>query len=241
VHRKVRGVFFLIGQGVPSVAISNRKGELIAPVDMPAVCKLRNLVTGVPHLILPGVHLVGRSEEADILLADQSISRRHARIYNTEEGLMVEDLGSSNGTYVQGRKIEGRVRISLGEEVRLGAVTFRIDPEVGEASGRGEQLAGPVKVAPEQMRRRTHKITAEELDMAKAKRVTARQAPAAPVTVAGEGGKYPGSSLFQAAPAPQVGPAPVPTPAASPIPWFAGGLVVGVLLGVAVGWWLARF
>jgi pSer/pThr/pTyr-binding forkhead associated (FHA) protein len=63
---------------------------------------LRNLVTGVPHLILPGVHLVGRSEEADILLADQSISRRHARIYNTEEGLMVEDLGSSNGTYVQG-------------------------------------------------------------------------------------------------------------------------------------------
>lgn len=195
-------------------------------------------------MILPGVHLVGRSEEAEILLADESISRRHARIHNTEQGLMVEDLGSSNGTYVQGRKIEGRVRIGLGEEVRLGAVTFRMDPEVGEAGGLGEQLADAEAVEPEQMRRRTNKITAEELDWAKAKKATARQAPAAPVAVAAGAAKYPGSSLFQAAPAPQAAAAPLPVPAApaaSPAPWFAGGLAAGVVVGVAAGWWLARF
>lgn len=212
---------------------------------MAAVCKFRNLVTGVPHLVLPGAHMAGRSEHADILLADESISRVHARIYNTDQGIMVEDLGSSNGTYVQGRRITGKVRVGLGEEVRLGAVTFRIDPEVGEAGGIGERLASEQKLEPEQMRRRTNKITAEELDAARVKKATARQVPSVPPAVMQSGGRYPGSSLFQTtATATSVAPvAPLisPPPAQSSlVPWVICGFSVGVAVGMAVGWWMAR-
>lgn len=199
-------------------------------------------------MVLPGVHLAGRSEEAGILLADESISRNHARIHNTEQGLFIEDLGSSNGTYVQGRRIEGRVPVGMGEEVRLGAVTFRMDPEVGAAGGLGEALAGTEPVPVEQMQRRTNKITAEELDAAKVKKATARQVPAAPLASAPSAPvKFPGSSLFNATPAPAAAGAAVPAAAAAPVPepaprgpWFAGGLALGVVIGVAVGWWLAR-
>jgi pSer/pThr/pTyr-binding forkhead associated (FHA) protein len=53
--------------------------------------------------------VIGRSESgAGNLGADQKISRRHARFYHAESGaLVVEDLGSSNGTHVNGRRIQG--------------------------------------------------------------------------------------------------------------------------------------
>lgn len=205
---------------------------------MAAVCKLRNLVTGVPHLLLPGVHLAGRSEEADIQLADESISRRHARIHNTDAGLMVEDLGSSNGTFVQGRRIEGAVRVGLGEEIRLGAVRFRLDPEVGVAGGAGERLASEQPPPLEAFRRRTNKITAEELDAAKVKKITARQVPETPQQV-GMGGaaKYPGSSLLRE-PAPAASAASAPAaPVAEQRPvwrYFLAGVLVGAVAGAVV-------
>jgi DNA-binding winged helix-turn-helix (wHTH) protein len=63
---------------------------------------------------------------------DPSVSRHHARLEISATGCEVEDLASKNGTYVNGRRIEGRAPLADGDELRLGHVAFvlrRLDPE----------------------------------------------------------------------------------------------------------------
>lgn len=64
--------------------------------------------------------VVGRDELADVLIDNPSVSRRHAEIRLTEDGWVVEDLGSSNGTFVRGAKIDGPQSIGLGDEIGFG-------------------------------------------------------------------------------------------------------------------------
>ncbi len=90
--------------------------------------------------IPPGEFIVGRDEKAYVHVADGSVSRRHAKILSLDEGLFVEDIGSSNGTAVRGGLIQGRVAIALGDIVYIGSVPFRVDPEVG---GETAQRASP--------------------------------------------------------------------------------------------------
>ena len=63
--------------------------------------------------------LIGRSENCDLVLHDQTVSRRHARIFPSEGFCYVEDLGSQNGTSVDGRKT-GYECLSGGEVIELG-------------------------------------------------------------------------------------------------------------------------
>jgi hypothetical protein len=97
-----------------------------------AVYKLRNVETGYPYLLLPGAHLVGRSDEADVLVDCVSISRRHAQVHNLDAGVFVEDLGSHNGSWMEDAYLEPALatKLELGEIVYFGGVAFRLDPEV---------------------------------------------------------------------------------------------------------------
>ncbi|MCY1043918.1 sigma 54-interacting transcriptional regulator [Corallococcus sp. bb12-1] len=69
-----------------------------------------------------GTVLVGRDETADLRLKDESVSRRHARILVTEEGARVVDLGSHNGTSVNGRQVEGAHLLLSGDVLSFGGV-----------------------------------------------------------------------------------------------------------------------
>src|SRR6478736_5980166 len=53
----------------------------------------------------PGDNLIGRDPEAVVWIDDESVSRRHARISIGDAGASIEDLGSKNGTYVDGKRI----------------------------------------------------------------------------------------------------------------------------------------
>jgi two-component system, NtrC family, response regulator AtoC len=75
----------------------------------------------VVPLAKAGAITIGRTEAADIVVADDSLSRRHARLLWADEGVWLEDLGSTNGTYVGGAKVS-RVLIAPGDEITLGAV-----------------------------------------------------------------------------------------------------------------------
>lgn len=78
--------------------------------------------------------VVGRDEsEADILIDNPSVSRRHAQIRQEGSGWVVEDLGSANGTYLAGEKIEGPERLALGDEIGLGKFSIVFGKAVGEA------------------------------------------------------------------------------------------------------------
>jgi pSer/pThr/pTyr-binding forkhead associated (FHA) protein len=67
--------------------------------------------------------VVGRGEECDLLLAERSISRRHAELAARDDGFVVRDLGSSNGTQVNGRAApQGGYLLSPGDIVAFGDV-----------------------------------------------------------------------------------------------------------------------
>ena len=102
------------------------------------IFKFRNLKTGQATPIPPGEFSVGRADDAYVHVDDGSVSRRHATIFNGDEGFFVEDLGSSNGTAAHGAFITGRMKVEFGDVIHVGSVAFRIDPEVA-----GEAVAAP--------------------------------------------------------------------------------------------------
>lgn len=63
---------------------------------------------------------VGRHPQADIFFDDITVSRHHAEFRRTEDGVLVVDLGSLNGTYVNRALIEGEAPLKSGDEVQIG-------------------------------------------------------------------------------------------------------------------------
>jgi len=70
-----------------------------------------------------GPVVIGRAAECDISVPADEISRRHALVKPTPEGLAVEDLGSSNGTFINGKRVQHGF-LNPGDELRLDAVRF---------------------------------------------------------------------------------------------------------------------
>jgi len=65
--------------------------------------------------------VLGRSKTCDVQLDEQGVSRRHCEVLLREDGASIRDLGSSHGTWVDGRRIEAEERVRAGEVVRLGS------------------------------------------------------------------------------------------------------------------------
>ncbi len=64
--------------------------------------------------------VVGRAPDCALVVEDDYASTRHARIYPHQGGWYVEDLGSTNGTFVDGERLEGPQPLSLGTSVQIG-------------------------------------------------------------------------------------------------------------------------
>ena len=70
--------------------------------------------------------VIGRSADCDVSLTDTYLSSRHARVAVDEGELTLEDLGSTNGTYVNEEMITGRVHLERGDVVQVGGVLFEV-------------------------------------------------------------------------------------------------------------------
>jgi pSer/pThr/pTyr-binding forkhead associated (FHA) protein len=77
-------------------------------------------------VIRADVFVVGRGNEADLQLDHESVSRRHAAFRLDGEQLVVEDLQSRNGTFVNGQPIAGRARIVVGDRIMLGSCELEL-------------------------------------------------------------------------------------------------------------------
>jgi FHA domain len=75
---------------------------------------------GARFLLDADLTTVGRHPEADIFLDDVTVSRRHAEFLRSGRGFEVKDLGSLNGTYLDGNRIDGTARLLDGAEVQVG-------------------------------------------------------------------------------------------------------------------------
>ncbi len=95
--------------------------------------------------LMDGVNSVGRHDDCQIRIRSSQVSRRHCELIEEGEKLIVRDLGSSNGTYVNGKRVLGQQTLKPGDVLTIGGVTLRVDllrstsPPVAAPAG-----AGPV-------------------------------------------------------------------------------------------------
>jgi FHA domain/TIR domain len=94
--------------------------------EVPLVLVQEKPFPGKEHTVEDGLTL-GRTD-ADVLLPDPQVSRRHAVLRLEDGGAVIEDLGSTNGTFVNSEQLNGPRRLEVGDVVRLGAVAFRLKP-----------------------------------------------------------------------------------------------------------------
>ena len=69
---------------------------------------------------------IGRSDACDLRVDDTYLSSRHARVANDDGDLSIEDLGSTNGTYVNQELVRGRVHLERGDVVQVGGALFEV-------------------------------------------------------------------------------------------------------------------
>lgn len=72
------------------------------------------------HLIEVRSEIVLGREGGDVVVDDPKMSRRHAKVRPAGEGLEIEDLGSTNGTFLNGARIRGTRRLNAGDMVKMG-------------------------------------------------------------------------------------------------------------------------
>ncbi len=71
---------------------------------------------------------IGSHPSNDVVIDDTTVSRRHATITRTPGGFELADLGSTNGTFVNGRQVRKPIAVKSGDEIKFGAARFAFDP-----------------------------------------------------------------------------------------------------------------
>jgi len=79
---------------------------------------------GHHHMLKSAVGTIGRLSDSDIMIDDQNVSRRHAELHAVGDTYELVDLGSTNGSKINGRRIQ-RHQLTDGDQVTFGAVTLR--------------------------------------------------------------------------------------------------------------------
>lgn len=114
---------------IPTQAVAQQRPESSAQTAV--VRPSRLLLTSGPRrgqeLHLDARPLsIGRHPDSDLVIADDYSSTHHARLVPSGASWMLQDLDSTNGTFVEGRRISSSVPLSAGQSVRIGTTTFEL-------------------------------------------------------------------------------------------------------------------
>lgn len=88
---------------------------------------------------------IGREVHCEIMLNDGSVSREHSAISRLAEGYLLRDLGSSNGTFVNGQRIQ-EVLLQDGDQVSIGDIEFTFEAGGGSPAGVSSAADNPVRL-----------------------------------------------------------------------------------------------
>lgn len=78
---------------------------------------------------------IGRGAEADVRIEDRYASGVHCRVHSRGNTYLVEDLGSTNGTFLNGEKLDGEAELRDFDEVSIGDTAFRFELSVNDDGG----------------------------------------------------------------------------------------------------------
>jgi len=127
--------------------------------------------------------VVGRSSDLDMVLVEEMVSRKHAKIELREGKIHIEDLGSTNGTFVDGARIVEPTLLGGGAEIKVGTTVLVVEGVLPVSDSTGD-------IAPRNVTRVSRAITEEAPPPAAAATAApaaaAPAAPAAPLQVVGE-------------------------------------------------------
>lgn len=87
--------------------------------------------TGRKHVLSGTAVTIGRAVESDIVISSKRVSREHARVQQQGWRVVLEDAGSTNGTFLNGERIQEPMQLRDGDQIKVGDVIFTFhDPEV---------------------------------------------------------------------------------------------------------------
>ena len=114
----------------PAQAAAAGLGPALA-APLPAVLLVQrspSLEVGAELVVGSAPLTIGRGGQNDLVLdGDEFASARHARVESRRDGVWVTDLGSTNGTYVNGERIAGGRRLAAGDVLRVGETDLRLE------------------------------------------------------------------------------------------------------------------
>ncbi len=117
--------------GMLTVSASRKKGHA-APALSAAASATHPIIDvgGEKWLLTEDVTVLGRSSKADITVDDSGVSRRHVEFRITPDGVILTDLGSTNGTFVEGHKVDAATLLD-GNQITIGRtrILFWTHPE----------------------------------------------------------------------------------------------------------------
>src|SRR5436305_6533031 len=94
---------------------------------MPSLVFLAGPIAGRRYRLADGEYVIGRRSDCQIFVPDMRVSRQHARLWKDGEGWTLEDLGSNNGTYVNGVKLQGSSPLKAEDEIMIANNKIRVD------------------------------------------------------------------------------------------------------------------
>ncbi|HEY5956620.1 MAG TPA: FHA domain-containing protein, partial [Polyangiaceae bacterium] len=92
--------------------------------------------------------VVGRSSELDMVLVEEMVSRKHAKITVLRSKISIEDLGSTNGTFVNGERIQ-HAELHEGDRILIGTSILKVVADAGSSSelqAKATVMGGPRRV-----------------------------------------------------------------------------------------------
>ena len=100
-------------------------GSLAAPAPMSVVIRSPLRAQGERYS-LGDEFTIGRSDDCDLVIDDSYASQSHARLYRSDAQVLLEDLGSTNGTYLNRQRVSSPAAVRLGDFVQVGSTTFEV-------------------------------------------------------------------------------------------------------------------
>jgi pSer/pThr/pTyr-binding forkhead associated (FHA) protein len=99
---------------------------------MQVLLRIANGKSNVRKVRLQADTIIGRSPDCQLKVASNQISRRHCQIFVRQDSVAIKDLGSANGTFVNGRRVPPEVEVPLtpGTRIMLGPLQFTVEYDI---------------------------------------------------------------------------------------------------------------
>src|SRR6476660_6041075 len=113
---------------------------------MPSLVFLAGPIAGRRYKLGEGEYVIGRRSDCQIFVPDMRVSRQHARLWRDGEGWSLEDLGSNNGTFINGSRLQASTQLQHDDEIMIANNKIRVDAQDHSSEPRPLDIATIVEV-----------------------------------------------------------------------------------------------